>query len=243
LVIEATGVADPRGLAAPFLNNPAIKKQFPLRQVICLVDAEQIERQLKDTEEAIHQITFSDVLLVNKVDLVSKSHVEHLAKRLSTLNPLAQLVFSDQAALAISELQGRNSSMDDEVFNKCVNVESSSDKAFPVQKQSARHHHDHTDGVVSQTLFFDRPFDYQKLHLRLLGFLTFQAKDLYRMKGLIWLKDSDEQHLLQSVGPRLAIDIKRHWHKEEKRSSKIVVIGKGFQKKSLERMFSQCFSS
>jgi len=57
LIIEATGVADPRGLADPFLNNYSIKKQFPLNRIICLVDAEQVEDQLRTTEEAIHQIT------------------------------------------------------------------------------------------------------------------------------------------------------------------------------------------
>ena len=60
------------------------------------------------------------------------------------------------------------------------------------------------------------------------------------MKGLIWVSHSDQQMLLQSVGPRLSIDDKRPWHPDEARSSKIVVIGKGFQKKSLEKMFSQC---
>ena len=36
IIIEATGIADPRGLAEPFIVHPAIKKQFPLRGIICL---------------------------------------------------------------------------------------------------------------------------------------------------------------------------------------------------------------
>jgi len=60
--IEATGVADPTGLAEPFIAHPLIKKHFPLKAIICLVDAEQVEDQLKETEEAINQITFSDIL-------------------------------------------------------------------------------------------------------------------------------------------------------------------------------------
>ena len=36
-----------------------------------MVDAELIENQLIDTEEAKSQVAFSDVLLINKTDLVS----------------------------------------------------------------------------------------------------------------------------------------------------------------------------
>ena len=97
------------------------------------------------------------------------------------------------------------------------------DEQFPVQKPDSHHHHNHTEGIVSHTLFFDRPFDDKKLHLRLLGFLMFQAKGLYRMKGLIWLDGSDEQYVLQSVGSQLAIDIKRKWLVDEKKQTKIAV--------------------
>ena len=44
LIIEATGVADPTGLAQPFLTHPLYSRNtFPLKGVICLVDAELIE--------------------------------------------------------------------------------------------------------------------------------------------------------------------------------------------------------
>ncbi|MEL6355988.1 MAG: GTP-binding protein, partial [Bacteroidota bacterium] len=56
IIIEATGVADPTGLAQPFIIHPLVKKHFPLTAIICLVDAELVEDQLKETEEAINQI-------------------------------------------------------------------------------------------------------------------------------------------------------------------------------------------
>jgi len=203
VIIEATGVADPRGLADPFLNNYSIKKQFPLNRIICLVDAEQVEDQLRNTEEAIHQITFSDVLIVNKIDLVSTDHINRLNELLNELNPLAEII------------QGSKDG-----FPSIEQVTS-----WPVTKPHEHHHHDHTDGVVSHMIVFDQPFDYTMLHVRVLGFLAFQAEGLYRMKGLIWVSHSDQQMLLQSVGSRLSIDDKRPWQQDEVRSSKIVVIG------------------
>ena len=69
IIIEATGVADPTGLAQPFVAHPLIKKHFPLKGVICLVDAELIDIQIAETEEAKNQVAFSDILLINKTRL------------------------------------------------------------------------------------------------------------------------------------------------------------------------------
>jgi G3E family GTPase len=242
LIIEATGVADPRGLAAPFLSNYAIKKQFPLDRIICLVDAEQVLEQLQNTEEAIHQITFSDVLLINKTDLVAEDQLFHLQSLLKRLNPIGQIIIGNRDAYLPLEHLAHNSNLDDYIFEP-IHEKPLPTTTFPVTKPHVHHDHDHTDGIASHTLIFDRSFDYAQLHLRILGFLTFQSSGLYRMKGLIWLNHSNHQHLLQSVGSRLSIDEKRLWAPDEIRRSKIVVIGKGFQKKSLLKMFSQCFAT
>mgnify|MGYP000474684685 FL=1 len=94
--------------------------------------------------------------------------------------------------------------------------------------------------MVSIILTFDRPFNRQKLGYVLTVYLTLQAKDLYRMKGLLWFKDLEEQYVLQSVGKRHSIDAKRPWKPTEKIESKIVFIGKNIQKKGLERIMKQC---
>ncbi len=237
LIIEATGVADPRGLADPFLNNYSIKKQFPLNRIICLVDAEQVEDQLRTTEEAIHQITFSDILLINKIDLVSTDRIRALHGVLQGLNPLAQIIDSSKDDYPSIEQAAHNTDLDEGIFDQGI---AESQTSWPMIKPHGHHHHDHTDGVESHMIVFDQPFDYTMLHVRVLGFLAFQSEGLYRMKGLIWVSHSDQQMLLQSVGSRLSIDDKRPWQQDEVRSSKIVVIGRGFKKKSLEKMFSQC---
>ncbi|MEM8909598.1 MAG: GTP-binding protein [Bacteroidota bacterium] len=263
IIIEATGVADPRGLAEPFIAHPAIKKQFPLTRIICLIDAELVEDQLQETEEAIHQITFSDVLLINKTDLVSEQYVRELTQRLQGLNPLAKVVLSNQTHFPPIEGVRDIPRFDDVIVGETPkhhhhdhhdhhNHDDHHDHHdhhhhhaepgdhFPVHRPHAHHHHEHTKEVVSHTLIFNHPFDVQTLRLRLMMYLTFQAKGLYRMKGLLWLKDHDQQCVLQTVGKRLDISPKRPWEVTEKRECKIVVIGKNIQKEGLEKMFIQC---
>ncbi len=242
LLIEATGVADPRGLADPFITIPGIKKQFPLTKIICLIDAELIEDQLQDTKEAISQISFSDVLLINKTDLVNEDYLEKLTARLQNLNPLAKIVFGNQTNFPLIEIDAHNPQLDDTFFDKKNSHDHSTNQNFPIQKPHTHHPHEHTDEVVSFTLFFNRPFDYKTLQHRLLVYLMFQAKDLYRLKGLIWLKDTDQQYILQSVGKRLVIEEKRSWKPNETKQSKMVFIGKNIQKKPFEKMLGQCIA-
>jgi len=238
IIIEATGVADPRGLAEPFIIHNSIKKQFPLTGVICLVDAELVEDQLQETEEAIHQITFSDVLLVNKTDLVNEQYLSELNQRLRQLNPLAKVVFGNQNAFPVIGKIERDGELD-AIFDQSKHP---SDTNFPVQKPHHHHHHEHTK-VVSHTIVFDQPFEEQKLRHRLMVYLAFQSKGLYRMKGLIWVNESADQYLLQSVGKQLNISQKRPWQPTEKRQSMIVFIGKDIQRKGLEKMLRQCLAA
>ncbi len=246
IIIEATGVADPSGLAAPFVSHPAIKEQFPLSSIICLVDAELIEEQLEETEEALGQITFSDILLVNKTDLVESPYLKELEEKLRSLNPLAKIAFGAEGNFPSIDFSKAL-----ELFNAFRLKELSSahhhhnaespKTSFPVVKPGHHHPHKHTEEVVSHTFKFDRPFNYNTLYHQLLVYLTLQSKGLYRMKGLVWLESSSKQHIVQSVGKRLDFQEKREWGAEEKRESTIVFIGKNLKREGLERLLNKCF--
>ena len=244
IIIEATGVTDPTGLAQPFIAHPLIKKHFPLTAIICLVDAELVEDQLNETEEAINQITFSDILLINKIDLVSEHYVKILESRLQQMNPLARIIKGHKSNFPKIEYNNQGHEKLEELLLKS-NQEtklSAEQLTFPVQKPHSHHHHKHTDGVNSHTFTFDHPFDFKRLHLQLSVYLSFQSKGLYRIKGLIWLEDKDQQYLLQSVGKRLDIQEKRAWRPTESKQSVIVFIGKQLQREGIEKLLKKCIS-
>ncbi|MEM6765743.1 MAG: GTP-binding protein, partial [Bacteroidota bacterium] len=68
LVIETTGIADPSSIIQVFLSHPMVEKVFELEQVICLADAEFLTDWLEEAEEALRQLSFADVILLNKID-------------------------------------------------------------------------------------------------------------------------------------------------------------------------------
>ena len=240
IIIEATGVADPTGLAQPFLLQPAIKEQFPLRGVICLVDAELIADHLEETEEAKNQVAFSDVLLINKTDLVGEQYVKELANRLKQLNPLATIVKGSKTAFPDIVLNPQQYPLG-AIFEKAQHTtDSGENHQFPVPKPHSHHHHHHTEEIVSQTFYFDQPFDNKQLHLHV--FFMFQSKGLYRMKGLVWIKGSSRQQVVQSVGKRFDVEEGVAWEPGVKKQSVLVFIGKHQQRKGIERMLKNCLS-
>ena len=243
IILEATGVANPVGLVEPFVMHPAIKEFFPLSHIICLVDAELIEEQLEETEEAIGQITYSDVLLINKTDLVQRDHLEYLKKKLESLNPLAKILEGNKNGYPFIQAK-ENEDLFYQMFQKEPGSPNphENETSFPVRKVHAHHPHTHTDSVVSQTFIFDRPFDYKTLYHQLNAYLIFQSAGLYRMKGLVWVEESDKAYIIQSVGKRLDFTEKVQENPKGNKQSRIVFIGKNLQRKGLERLLNRCFA-
>jgi len=242
VIIEATGVANPVGLVEPFIVHPAIKEYFPISNIICMVDAEQLETHLEETGEAIGQITFSDVLLINKTDLVDEAQLEKVQAILRSLNPLARIVLGNKDNFPPIEAGG-NTALYEQKFEKKLHGHSHEDLevSFPVSKKHAHHHHEHTKEITSFILEFDKPFDYQMLQHQLNAYLIFQSAGLYRMKGIVWVKDSDQPYILQSVGKRLDFTKYPQAYTGENMQSRIVFIGKNLQAKSFERLLNRCF--
>jgi G3E family GTPase len=75
LLIETTGLADPGPVIQSFFTNGLVRARTQLDAVITIVDAKHVWRHF-DSSEVQEQIAFADVLLINKIDLVS---VEQLA--------------------------------------------------------------------------------------------------------------------------------------------------------------------
>ena len=242
VIIEATGVANPVGLVEPFIIHPAIKEYFPISNIICMVDAEQLETHLEDTEEALGQITFSDVLLINKTDLVDDAQLEKVEAILKNLNPLAKVVLGNKDDFPYIEAGG-NTALYDQKFERKLQARPHEELEadFPVSKKHAHHHHEHTKEITSFVLEFDKPFDYQMLHHQLNAYLIFQSAALYRMKGLVWVKDSEQPYILQSVGKRLDFSPYPQNYTGENMQSRIVFIGKNLQAKSFEKLLNRCF--
>ncbi|MFL0749258.1 MAG: GTP-binding protein, partial [Prochlorococcus sp.] len=69
LVVETTGLADPLPVAMTFLGSE-LRDLTRLDSIITLIDAENFDDQLLESEVGRSQVIYGDILLLNKTDLV-----------------------------------------------------------------------------------------------------------------------------------------------------------------------------
>lgn len=231
LVIETTGIANPASVAAPFLTNASVPYYYKLKRVICLVDARNVEQQLQETEEARNQISFSDILLITKTDTIDADHLNRIEKLLRGINPFAVVLSGNQNHYPFEEIY--------DAPRKAViqvNLPKSGGHTFGMQHQR----HQHQD-LVSLSFNFTEAFDLQLLSHRLTVFLNFQAKDVYRVKGIFNIKGQQQKIIIQSVMNDLAVAAGEDWADDAVRNSRIVFIGKNLEPAGFEKMLKQCF--
>ncbi|RCR65564.1 CobW family GTP-binding protein [Larkinella punicea] len=251
LIIETTGIADPASVAVPFLMLPRVLRDFHLKRVICLVDAELIEDQLRDTEEAIGQISFSDIILINKTDRVSNTYLNSLQDLLRGLNPFAHVLLGHKDNYPIRELMALERDTAGTASVATLRPVPAQPGLSPVQATtqphsivpfpSKHHHHAHSD-LVSLSFRFAEPIDLTQIYHRLTTLLLFDGKDLYRIKGIIADPTRKERWIVQSVGRTLTLTEGADWQPGEPRITRIVFIGKRLKPAGFEKLLRHCFA-
>jgi G3E family GTPase len=246
LIIETTGIADPANVAVPFLMLPMVQREFSLKRVICLVDAELVEDQLRDTEEAIAQISFSDLIIVNKTDRVATAYLAKLVEILQGMNPMAQILTGQKEDYPIEAVMAftRTTLTPDKPGRFTPSRPSAQAQALKPRSSASgahHHHHKHSD-IVSLSFRFTESMDLTSLYHRLMTLLLFQGQDIYRVKGIIYDQTRKERWIIQSVGKNITLLEGTPWQEDEEQLSRVVIIGKLLKPEDFEKMLRQCLS-
>lgn len=91
IMIETTGMADPGPVAQTFFMDDELREALRLDGVITLVDAKHVLLHIDDSDEVKEQIAFADVILLNKVDLISSAELDQLEARVHSMNSAATI--------------------------------------------------------------------------------------------------------------------------------------------------------
>jgi G3E family GTPase len=106
ILIETTGLANPAPVAQTFFTDPEMKEQFALDGIVTVVDAKHILLHLDDSPEALKQVAFADVILLNKTDLISADELAALEQRLKRVNAVAKVYRTRNADVPIDRVLG-----------------------------------------------------------------------------------------------------------------------------------------
>ncbi len=225
LIIETSGVADPAGVASPFLSQQRRQTFFELDAVITLVDTPQLKDQLVQEPELLgRQIAFADVMLMNKLQGLSSQEISEASALLQKLNPGAQIRQEGKLgnALAIQAYQENN------LEEKYANLPEGN--------------HLDLSPIQSHSFCLETPLDANKFKAWMYRLLNFQSQNLYRVKGVLNFAGQTHKSLFQSVQKQYALREGSAWESHEKRESRLVFIGKGLRKDMLQKQVEACFS-
>jgi G3E family GTPase len=207
------------------------KSYFPLKKIICLVDAALIEDQIKERDEVLRQITAADVIVINKTEAVHSAYLSYLSNYLAHVNPLAKTLQSTVTeGFPFEIIEEIKYTKKIEAFSFLKNVNLSSSLILGKSSLAKQHLSD----IATRVYTFAEEFNFVNLFLGLSKLVGKYPNKIYRMKGIGYKKDEDKKIIIQTVGSRVDMDYGNHWKKDERKMNTLVFIGKELDSLSIQ---------
>jgi len=244
LVVETTGLADPLPVAMTFLGSD-LRDATRLDSIITLVDAENFSDELLEGEVARAQIVYSDMLLLNKCDLVEESRLQSLENQLKAIKTDARILRSVNGEVPLPLLLSVGLFESDKVVAQQDHSHCDHDHGHCEHDHGHNHGHEHShadhpdhaaiEGFTSLSFASDGPFGLRKFQ----NFLDNQLPaGVFRAKGILWFNESERRHIFHLAGKRFSID-DTDWPGSE-RKNQIVLIGKNLDHNKLRQQLQAC---
>ena len=262
IVVETTGLADPLPVAMTFLGSE-LRDQTRLDSIITLIDAENFDDVVLDTEVGRAQVIYGDILLLNKCDLVSEERLESVEQQLRAVKndarilrsvkgevPLALLLSvglfeSDKVSSPADDPSLDHSDCDHDHGHCSHDHDHGHDHGHGHSHgdghDHGHHHHSHEhgdhqdiEGFTSLSFQSDGPFALRKFQ----NFLDNQMpQEVFRAKGILWFNESERRHVFHLAGKRFSID-DTDWTGDRK--NQLVLIGRNIDHNKLRKQLKAC---
>ncbi len=202
LLIESTGISEPLPVAQTFTFTDeagrSLQEVTQLDTMVTVIDAAGFPGQYREAETLkerhialgeedertladllVDQVEFADVIVVNKVDLVTEEERGELMAMLRWLNPRAQVVEAERGKVPLERV------LDTGLFN----MEEAQSSAGWIRELQTKHTPETDEyGIGSFVFRARRPFHPQ----RFWNFLHQDWPGLLRSKGYFWLATKNE---------------------------------------------------
>ena len=253
VIIETSGVSDPIAVANAFLV-PEIKPLVRLDSILVVVDADHI---LTLDEEnlglALDQIAVADIVVLNKVDLVTAEELDDIKTDLMRrvvpriklrkvfLNvvdiktdligrtvPEARILEATHGQVPLELVLGVGTYAPERLHGRAerdVHVHGVDEEHD--HDEAENHHHEHTDHTLVFSTWSwttDKPLSLKALR----GMFEELPHTVYRAKGVIQLHDMpDNRMILQMVGKRASLTLADEWGDELPRTQIVMIASHG----------------
>jgi G3E family GTPase len=228
IIVETTGLADPAPVAQTFFVDQDVSEAARLDAVVTVADAKWLSDRLKDAPEAKNQIAFADVIILNKIDLVSGQELDEVEARIRAINPYAKLHRTQNCAVPIAEVLGRNAFDLDRIIE------------LEPDFLEAGHHHHHDEDIQSLSIRHEGEVDPDRFMPWISDLTQREGPNILRCKGIVAFPEEPKRFVFQGVHMILDGDVQGDWKPGEKRESRVVFIGRDLNEKAIREGFLAC---
>ena len=236
LLIESTGISEPIPVAQTSFsfiddeNNIDLSKFSYVDTMVTVVDAFNffndfgspetlIDRKLTDIDGddrtivnlLVDQVEFANVIVLNKVDLVTKDHIGILKSAIRKLNPSSKIIETSFSKIDPNEI----------LNTRLFDFDEAEQSAGWIEELNKENHTPETDeyGISSFVYRTKKPFDPAKFW----NYVEFHfPNSIIRSKGLFWLASRPKQALIWGqAGGSLKADSAGVWWSSMKLADEI----------------------
>ena len=215
-------------MAQTFFVDDDVRRRTKLDAIITVADAKHFVEQIDRTAEAQEQITFVDVVLVNKVDLVDTGGLAAVEHHIRGINPFAKIHRTERCDINLAQTLGRD------IFNLQRILE------FEPGFLTEAHEHEHDDEIGNLSLVADRPMKPNRSVPWIQEVTQRYGADILRMKGIASIEDDDRQFVVHSVHTLIEGGSRRPWNEPEPRYTWLVFIGRDLPRELLRQGLEAC---
>ena len=224
LVIETTGLADPLPIILTFLGTE-LKFLTSLDAVVTVVDAAAFDAKHFESDAALSQIRYGDIVILNKTDLATGAKITELKAFLEETKPGFRILESEYGKVPLPLILDIGLTQADNYQGKISEFR---------RDKSAFNNHLANDGFNFVSFQSDRPFKIEKFE----HFLTQQLpNNIFRAKGILWFEESPARHIFQLSGPRYDLQAD-DWTSQPK--NELVFIGRNLEESLIKQQLDEC---
>jgi G3E family GTPase len=233
VLIETTGLANPAPIAQTFMAHGVVDV-CRLDAIITVVDAYNFERNLAADPASQAQLEFGDLILLNKIDLVSAERLEQVEAAIRAINPDCRILRSQGARVDLPAILGVGAFDPQRLLDSQEHHDCEGDACM----HEHHHHEGHLRGIDSVSYRTTRPFDAEALN----EYLCRLPINILRGKGILYVAQIPEHSVvMHQVGDRHGFEPGNAWGAAGP-ESRIVFIGKQIDRAEIIRELETCLA-
>jgi G3E family GTPase len=225
IIVETSGLADPGPVIDALASVAHVLRLDTMVTVIDAVHAlDQLDR-LK-SPEAFQQVQLATHVVISKSDLTDGDVLAAVRARVGALNPEAQIIVASRGELDPELLIDRFA----------FGAESDAERGHD---HDHGHDHAHLDVEIFSAELSDE-LDAGRFDGWLGGLIMLKAPDLFRVKAIVALAGEPRRLVVHGVQSYVESAPGREWEPGEKRTSRIVIIGRELESERWRDDLARC---